>query len=79
MSTKDLKMIGEIALALGILLLIGGIIAATYYEVRGWLIHYKYYPYAEYSPSLIIVGVVLLVIGIAVSRRLEEEKKEVID
>jgi hypothetical protein len=71
MEKADYQMIGYVGVVLGAILLLAGIFAATYYEIRGWIIYYSYYPYAQYSGSLIITGIVLLVIGAAFLWRAE--------
>jgi hypothetical protein len=71
MEKVDYQMIGYIGVVLGAILLLAGVYAATYYEIRGFIIYYQYYPYAKYSVGLIISGIVLLVIGAAFLWRAE--------
>lgn len=74
MKKSDFQLIGYIGVVLGAILLAGGIFASSYYEVRGgWLIYYAVYPYAQYSVTLLISGIVLLVIGLAFLWRAKQE------
>lgn len=73
MKKSDFQLIGYIGVVLGTILLAGGIFASSYYEVRGWFIYYEVYPYAQYSVTLLISGIVLLVIGLAFLWRAKQE------
>jgi len=71
---SDFELIGYIGTVLGALFLVGGIIASVYYEVHhGLLWDYAVYPYAQYSGSLLVAGIVLLVIGLAFLWRAKQE------
>lgn len=77
MKKSDFQLIGYIGVVLGAIFLGGGIFASAYYEVRGWLIPYAVYPYAQYSVSLIVAGIILLVIGLAFLWRAKQEEGEI--
>jgi len=77
MKKSDFELIGHIGFVLGAILLTGGTFASSYCEVRGWLIHYAVYPYAQYSGTLLISGIVLLVIGLEFLWRAKQESSEV--
>jgi hypothetical protein len=70
---SDFQLIGYIGFVLGAILLAGGVFASSYYEVRGWLISYAVYPYAQYSVTLLISGIALLVVGLAFLWRAKQE------
>jgi len=70
------KYLASIFTILGIFLLVGGVIAYAYNEPV-YLLGYQFgtkYPYRDYAIPLIILGVVLLVIGVATYSRAEEER-----
>jgi len=73
---SDFQLIGLIGTILGLLFLFGGMFASTYYEVRHGLFGYTYteYPYTQYSATLFVAGVVLLVVGLAFLWRASQEK-----
>lgn len=74
MKKTDYQLIGYIGVVLGAIFLVGGLFASIYYETRQGLIWaYKLYPYAQYSGSLLVVGIVLLVIGLAFLWRAKQE------
>jgi len=74
----DLQLIGYIGTILGVIFFTGGIFASNYYEVHEvWLIRYAVYPYAQYSGSLTLAGIVLLVIGLAFLWRAKQEEGEI--
>ena len=77
MKKSDFQLIGYIGFVLGAIFLAGGAFASQYYEVRGWLISYSVYPYAQYSVTLLIAGIVLFVIGIAFLWRAHGERPQV--
>jgi uncharacterized membrane protein len=71
-------LIGYIGVVLGAIFLGGGIFASVYYEVRrGLLFYYEVYPYAQYSGTLLVAGIILLVIGLAFLWRAKQEGSEV--
>ena len=77
MKYADWRYLASICTVLGVILLIGGVIAYAYGETV-YLLGYPIgttYPYRDYAIPLIIFGVVLLVIGIASFGRAEEERK----
>lgn len=78
MKKTDYQLIGYIGAVLGAIFLVGGLFASTYYEIRqGLLFSYAVYPYAQYSGSLILAGIVLLVIGLAFLWRAKQEEGEI--
>lgn len=77
MKYADWRYIASICTALGVILLIGGVIAYAYSETL-YLLGYPIgttYPYRDYAIPLIIFGIVLLVIGVASFGRAKEERK----
>jgi hypothetical protein len=77
MKYADWKYLASICTVLGVLLLLGGIIAYAYGENVSFLGYTigTIYPYRDYAIPLIIFSVVLLVIGVASFGRAEEERK----
>jgi lysylphosphatidylglycerol synthetase-like protein (DUF2156 family) len=71
---SDFQLVGYIGTVLGAIFLVGGIFAASYSEVRGWLFPYTVYPYAQYAANLIVAGIILLVVGAAFLWRAEQEQ-----
>jgi hypothetical protein len=76
----DFQLIGYIGTVLGAIFLAGGIFAQTYYEIhRSSIIefYWKVYPYQKHAGNLLIIGVVLLVIGLAFLWRAKQEEEGV--
>jgi len=73
MKKSDFQLIGYIGFVLGAILLAGGVFASSYYEERGWL-HWVVYPYTQYSVTLLISGIALLVVGLAFLWRAKQEE-----
>jgi ABC-type antimicrobial peptide transport system permease subunit len=75
MKKSDFQLIGYIGTVLGALFLFGGIFASSYYEVHRGVFGYTYatYPYTQYSGSLLVSGIALLVVGLAFLWRAKQE------
>jgi len=76
MKKSDFQLIGYIGTVLGAFFLFGGLFASSYYEVHSYLFNlgsYAVYPYAQYSGSLIVAGIVLLVVGLAFLWRAKQD------
>jgi len=72
MKKSDFQMIGGIGTVLGAIFIASGLFATFYYEVRSnWFYAFKVYPYGQYGFSLLVVGVILLVVGLAFLWRAE--------
>jgi len=67
MRSQDWNLFSRIGLILGIIFLLGGVLA---YEYLGW-----YFPYQNLAVNLWISGIVLFVIGYFFSIRAREEMK----
>jgi len=72
MQYSDWKMINSFGLGVGVLFLIGALLAYVYYE-RTWL--GAWYPYRDYVAPLLISGFVLLVVGYVAGVRGIEERR----
>jgi len=72
MRSADWKVIGSLGIILGILLLLGGLFAYFYTEIRWFFV---IAPYRDMAAPLIIVGVILLVVGFVSNARAQEEQK----
>ena len=69
MRKPDVQMIGWVGTVLGAIFIASGLFA---YEVHSSLFYYfKVYPYGQYGFSLLVVGVILLVVGLAFLWRAE--------
>jgi len=67
MDKRDFQVIAIIGIVLGLLLLAGGIFAATYYTeiLVPFISSFQVFPYAAYSGGLLGGGAVSLFVGIA--------------
>lgn len=72
MRYSDWKLIASLGLILGFLFLIGGVFAYVYYEESWFLV---VYPFRDYAPPLVILGIVLLVVGFVAGERGKEERR----
>jgi hypothetical protein len=74
MKKTDFQLIGYPGTILGILFLVSGGVTYYYQEVTNFLgISLVSYPYRQYTESLLVVGIVLLVFGLAFLWRAEQE------
>jgi hypothetical protein len=76
MQYSDLKLLGNVCYAIGIISVIFGVIAYLYEErtLFGLLITY---PYRDYAFPLVFLGFIFVAIGYAVMERAREEKRQV--
>jgi uncharacterized protein YjeT (DUF2065 family) len=72
MQVKDLEFIGYMALAVGVIFIVGGFITYEYSESYFGVANYLY---RGDSPNLWIVGIALLLVGIGCFWRAEQENK----
>ena len=77
MKKADFQLIGYIGIVLGVIFIIGAILTQmpVYQEtILGG--YWVTYPYAKYTITFLVIGVILLVIGIAFYWRAKQEEVE---
>jgi hypothetical protein len=72
MRSADWKALGSFGIILGILLILGGLVAYAYTETR-WI--FEVTPYRDMAAPLMIAGIFLLVLGYTGNQRAREEVK----
>jgi uncharacterized paraquat-inducible protein A len=70
MRSADWKALGSFGIILGVLLILGGLIAYSYTETR-WI--FEVAPYRDMAAPLMIAGIFLLVLGYTGNQRAREE------
>lgn len=74
MKKADFQLIGIIGTVLGVIFLVGAFLTQMPVYQKTILGYWATYPYAKYTSTFLVIGVVLLVIGMAFLWRAEQEE-----